>query len=260
MSNLTIISNERLLFGISLIFIICAGLNLLVKTSLQKKMFVAFVRSIVQLIFLGLVITFVFKLPAQWLFLPILIMILTASLREAKLKKIDQIIQRYFSIFFSVVPMGLVTLLIINQGSLTQPKIVIPIFGMLIGNSLNGVVLGIERFQRELQHHQQLFISDLSLGLSPLYAAKKYIQVALRAAMTPILNAMSIVGIVSIPGMMTGQLLAGASPFEASKYQLLILVAIMGTIFIGAVVGVLWSLKSYTRNNYTFLSGRLRHG
>ena len=90
-----------------------------------------------------------------------------------------------------------------------EPKIVIPIFGMLIGNSLNGVVLGIDRFQSELQHHQQLFMSDLSLGsLSPLYASKKYIQLSLRAAMTPILNAMSIVGIVSIPGNDDGQLLA----------------------------------------------------
>ena len=104
-----------------------------------------------------------------------------------------------------------------------------------------------------------LFISDLSIGLTPKYAAKKYIQIALRAAMTPILNAMSIVGIVSIPGMMTGQILAGAGPIDASKYQLLILVSIMATIFLGAIVGVLFSLKRLTRSNLIYLSGELRN-
>ena len=78
--------------------------------------------------------------------------------------------------------------------------------------------------------------------------------------MTPILNAMSIVGIVSIPGMMTGQILAGADPSVASKYQLLILVSIMATIFIGAIIGVLLSLKKMVRNNFTHLTGELRRG
>ena len=260
MSNSLHLHDGRLYIGISIIFLLCAILNFVVKTGLAKKMMVAFIRSIIQLIFLGVVINYLFQLPGELFIFPIMLMVFAASMREASIKKIDLIIQRYFSIFFSVLPMGALSIYIINQEQLLNAKLVIPIFGMLIGNSLNGVVLGIERFQRELQHHQQLFISDLSLGLSPIYAAKKYIQVALRAAMTPILNAMSIVGIVSIPGMMTGQLLAGASPIEASKYQLLILVAIMGTIFIGAVFGVLWSLKSYTKNHYTFLSGRLRNG
>ena len=260
MSDFINISNSRLYFGISIIFFFCGLLNFLVKTQLQKKMVVAFFRSILQLYLLGLIIMSIFNLKPIYLIAPVMLMILAASFKDGSLKKIEGIFQRYFAIFSSVVPMGIFTLFIIGTTTFDKPAIVIPIFGMLIGNSLNGVVLGIERFEREIKSHRELFISDLSIGLTPIYAAKKYIQLSLRAAMTPILNAMSIVGIVSIPGMMTGQILAGASPVGASKYQLLILVSIMATIFIGAIIGVLWSLKSYVRNNFRYLTSELRNG
>ena len=255
----TQISNGNLYLGITIIFIFCGVLNFLMQTRLQKKMLIAFIRSILQLCLLGLAISYIFELSSHVIYLVILIMILIASFREYSSDRIHQVFQKYFSILLSVIPMGVFTIYIVHEDALSKAEIVIPIFGMLIGNSLNGVVLGIERFESEIKVNRELFISDLSLGLSSRYAAKKYIQVALGAAMTPILNAMSIVGIVSIPGMMTGQILAGAGPVAASKYQLLILVSIMATIFIGAVIGVLWSLKRLTRNNFTFLSKELRN-
>lgn len=260
MSEVIPIIDSKLYLGVSIVFLFCSLLNFLLKIGIQKLMFIAFIRSIVQLLFLGIIISSLFSLSSWFLIIPIMVMILIASFRNGSLKNLEQVFHRYVSIFFSVIPMGIFTLFIIGSQSLSSAKMVIPIFGMLIGNSLNGVALGIDRFESELKSHRDLFISDLSFGLSATYAAKKYIQVALKAAMTPILNAMSIVGIVSIPGMMTGQILSGASPFEASKYQLLILVCIMGTIFVGAIVGILITLKSYVQKNYMFLTGKLRHG
>jgi len=260
MTSLIKIDNFNLYIGISFIFLVCSGLNFYLKIGLQKIILIAFLRSIFQLLFLGMIVSYIFGLPSWSLVFPVLAMILVASFRNGNVKKLGEIFNRYVSIFFSVVPMGIFTLFIVGAKSFDSPKSVIPIFGMLIGNSLNGVVLGVERFESEIRNHRDLFISDLSFGLSPIFAAKKYIQVALKAAMTPILNAMSIVGIVSIPGMMTGQILSGASPFEASKYQLLILVSIMGTIFIGAIIGILVSLKSMVKNDYLFLTEKLRRG
>ena len=100
MSNSLHLQDDRLYLGISIIFLLCAILNFVVKTSLAKKMMVAFVRSIIQLIFLGIVINYLFQLPGEMLIFPIMLMVLAASMREASIKKIDLIIQRYFSIFF----------------------------------------------------------------------------------------------------------------------------------------------------------------
>ncbi len=259
MRNIQNIHDEKLLGAIAFIFVSCSILDFLYKSKLFKPILMAIIRSVLQLYLLGMAVFYVFGLELKFIWLTIVLMISVAGLKNVSLQNIERFKLNYCSIFFSVIPMSLLTLYVIGGDSFRNPTMVLPITGLLIGNCLNGIILGIDRFEQEIKLHRELFISDLSLGLSPKYAAKKYTQLALKAAMTPIINSMSIVGIVSIPGMMTGQILAGVNPVSASKYQLLILISIMGTVFIGSVIGLVYSLKRLTRNNRIYISGDLRN-
>ncbi|RUL88334.1 ABC transporter permease [Tautonia sociabilis] len=128
-----------------------------------------------------------------------------------------------------------------------DPPVVIPLLGMILGNSVNGVALAAERLESELRSGADLIERRLSLGASARQAALPALRAAVAAGLTPTINGMMVAGIVSIPGMMTGQLLAGAEPTAAFRYQILIYLAISGSV--GLAILVLLSLR--TRRAFT---------
>ena len=117
-----------------------------------------------------------------------------------------------------------------------QPQYAIPLMGMVLGNTLNGISLGAEHIHRILGHPSRsggiaAWPWERRAGKRP--AAP--IQHAVRTGMIPIINCMMVVGIVSLPGMMTGQLLSGTAPFEAVKYQIVIMFLIASATALGTV-------------------------
>ena len=119
------------------------------------------------------------------------------------------------------------------------PRYLIPILGMVLGNALNGVSLGLdtvlEGFRRERDQVEML----LAHGATRREAAMPVVRRAIRTGMIPILNAMVAAGLISIPGMMTGQILAGEAPFPAALYQIFILFSIAGGVALGTCGTVL---------------------
>jgi len=127
------------------------------------------------------------------------------------------------------------------------PQYAIPLLGMMLGNSLNGVSLGLERLGEELSGKRRQIDAYLALGATRWEAAAEPIRTAVRTGLVPITNSMMVVGIVSLPGMMTGQLLAGTAPVEAVKYQVMIMFLIATATGIGTVTVVLLAFRRLFR-------------
>jgi putative ABC transport system permease protein len=116
-----------------------------------------------------------------------------------------------------------------------EPRTVIPLLGMVLGNSVSGVSLAVDRLEGELRAERDRVELRLALGATSRQAALPALRAAVRAALTPILNSMMIAGIVAIPGMTTGQILAGADLGTAIRYQILIYLGISATVCISTL-------------------------
>ncbi len=139
-----------------------------------------------------------------------------------------------------------------------HPQYLIPVTGMLLGNALNGISLGLTRLTEDLAAQRDHVESILCLGGSRWEAARGPIRQAVRTGMLPMINAMLIAGIVSLPGMMTGQLLAGTPPLQAIRYQVVIMFLIAAATALGTVaIALLIFLRLFNRR-HQFLSARLR--
>ena len=119
-----------------------------------------------------------------------------------------------------------------------DPAVVLPLLGMILGNALNGITLGLDHFTASLEDKRDWILSLVALGATPSEATHRIHRQALRHALTPILNSMLACGIISIPGMMTGQVLAGVPPLKAATYQIVLMILISCGGFLGALIGL----------------------
>ncbi len=117
-----------------------------------------------------------------------------------------------------------------------SPRYIIPLFGMLLGNSLNGATLAAERLDSEVSRRAEQIETLLCLGASAREAGAEAARAALKAALLPTVNAMAVAGVVALPGMMTGQILSGTAPTIAVRYQLLIWFMIATSVTVSAVL------------------------
>src|SRR5262249_2564625 len=134
-----------------------------------------------------------------------------------------------------------------------SPQHAIPLLGMILGNTLSGISLGLDRLGGELRARRTRVETLLALGATRWEAAREPIRHAVRTGMIPILNGMMVVGIVSLPGMMTGQLLAGIAPIHAVKYQIVIMFLIASGTALGVVAAVLLTYRRLFNEHHQFL-------
>lgn len=127
---------------------------------------------------------------------------------------------------------------IIQTSPWYHPQYAIPLLGMLLGNTMNGVALGVDRLTEAAWAQRDVIEARLMLGHSWNEAIGQIRRSSIRSGLIPIINAMAAAGVVSLPGMMTGQILAGASPLQAAKYQILILFLISGGTILGTTAAV----------------------
>jgi putative ABC transport system permease protein len=137
------------------------------------------------------------------------------------------------------------------------PQYAIPLLGMILGNTLTGISLGLDRFSNELVERRSEVEGLLALGATRWEAARGSVRTAVRTGMIPILNSMMVVGIVSLPGMMTGQLLAGVDPIQAVRYQVVIMFFIASATGLGTVGVVLLAYRRLFNARHQFRHGLL---
>jgi len=136
----------------------------------------------------------------------------------------------------STIVMAVATRLSLHVTPWYDPRTVLPMLGMVLGNTVSAISLAVERFDADLRTDSDLIELRLSLGATARQAALPSLRAAVAAALSPILNNISLAGIVAIPGMTTGQLLAGADVGQAIRYQILLYLGIAATVTFGVLI------------------------
>ncbi|WP_375319833.1 ABC transporter permease [Aliivibrio logei] len=232
----------------SLTLLIPFTINRLYQLDLAKEVAVSVIRMIVQLAFIGLYLEFVFQLNSPLLnTLWIVLMITIGSssiIAKSKLPK-----NRLFIPVATGLLVGLLPLVILLSAVIIQPtplysaQYVIPLAGMLLGNSLNGNIVALQNLFTAFKERESEYHAAIALGASPHYATIPFVRAAMQKAFAPIMASMATTGLVTLPGMMTGQILGGVNPMVAIKYQLLILIAIFVMLTISVTITLQLTLK-----------------
>ncbi|MGB8689737.1 MAG: iron export ABC transporter permease subunit FetB [Microcoleus sp.] len=209
---------------------IAIGLSAWQGLGLEGSIAIAAGRTLIQLILVGYVLAVIFDPNAKnpWLVLAVLaVMLTTASVVSSNRisKKIKNLLPLVWgSIFISTaLTLAYTNLLILQPQPWYEPQYLIPLAGMILGNAMNSGAIAGERLVSTVNSSQLEIETHLSLGSTPQQAVKQYRKDAIKAGLIPTLNTMTVVGIVTLPGMMTGQMLSGVSPLDAASYQILIM-------------------------------------
>lgn len=236
------------------------AVSVVLKLGLERSLFVASARMVVQLLLIGYVLRWVFQ-DGRFAPVAVLAIIMTLVAGVAAVRRTEH---RYPGIYgastISVLASSwLVTgygIAVVLQKAPTwyDPQYIVPILGMILGNTLNGISLGLNRLETELVTHRDLVETALALGATGWEAAQGRVRQAVRTGLVPTINSMMVTGIVSLPGMMTGQLLAGISPLEAVKYQIVIMFLIASGTALGTVGIVLLSFRRLFNRQHQFQS------
>ncbi len=199
---------------------------------LVRRTVIALVRMAVQLLFVGLYLSVVFELNRAWLTLAWLgAMILVADLSVLRGSGLNW--RRMGAPLFlalaagTLAPLLYFTGIVLSLPAVLKPQYAIPLGGMVLGNCLRADIIGLSRFFHALRDQEKPFLLALSQGASLGEALRPYLQTAFRAALEPTIATIATIGLVSLPGMMTGVILAGADPLSAIEYQMVIMLAIL---------------------------------
>ncbi len=231
MNNLISLDTVDLFLCLGLIGI-AISLSLWRKLGLEKQLAYSAVRSLMQLIAIGYILDLVFAIDNGLVVLAILgVMISIASVVTRN--RIDQNLKGLLpTVILSLVAssaftLGYVILLIVQPDRWYEPQYLIPLAGMLFGNAMNGASLAGDRLLNSINQNRLEIETHLSLGATSKQAINNYQKEAIRTGLIPTLNNMVVMGLVSLPGMFTGQVLGGSNPRDAASYQILILFAIV---------------------------------
>ena len=235
------LSNVDLVIA-ALLVLALALLSLRLQAGVSRQLLVAAARTAIQLTLIGLVLKTLFaNVHLTWVTLMALFMLLVAG-REVMVRQ-----KRRFrgwwgyalgtvSMFLSSFTVTVFALVVIlGDTPWYTPQYAIPLLGMLLGNTMNGIAIAMDRLTTTAWEQREIIEARLMLGQRWDEAISAIRQQAVSSGLIPIINAMAAAGVISLPGMMTGQILAGAPPVEAVKYQILI----MFLITVGTGLGTL---------------------
>ena len=207
---------------------IAIGLSAWQKLGLEWQLLIATVRTIVQIIFVGYILAIVFTTKQPWLVITILAVMLTIASVVAR-NRISQKIPLLLPLVWSSIltsttlSISYTNLLVVKPELWYEPQYLIPLVGIVLGNGMNAAAIAGERLVSTINSNPVEIETYLSLGATPEQAVVKYRKEAIRTALIPTLNSMMVIGIVTLPGIVTGQLLSGVNPLNAIAYQMLIM-------------------------------------
>jgi putative ABC transport system permease protein len=228
----------------------CLALLAWLRLGQVGPMAVATVRLVVQLWLLGIVLKAIFATDSPGVVvLAASVMLAVAShtvgTRQARSRWLIRLEALAAMALGISVPMAVSVMLALHLKPWYSPSTFLPLFGMILGNSVTGVSLAAERLAADLKADRDLVEQRLALGATSCQAAMPALRSAVRAGLTPVINNMMIAGIVAIPGMTTGQLLAGADVLDAVRYQVLIYFGITATVGLSTLILLALRLREH---------------
>ncbi|GAB4365613.1 MAG: ABC transporter permease [Methylohalobius crimeensis] len=219
----------------------------LIRLRMSGEIAIALLRMSLQLALVGVYLKALFAfnhplLNGLWL----LVMLVAADLTI--LRRSGLRIRRFFFATLTAVAASVLlstaylVFLVIRPPLVHDARYLIPLAGMILGNCLQANVIALERFYAAIRRNEQEYLTFLLLGATRWEAARPYFREAVKAAVNPILASMATLGLVSLPGMMTGQILGGAEPWVAVKYQIAIMVSIFTATTLASILNLGLSL------------------
>lgn len=246
----------------ALLILINGAISIVLRLGLERLLFMAAVRTVVQLLLIGLVLQWIFDLR-RWYVVVALMAVMTITASVVAVRRTER---RYPGIWLD----GLVSvwasswlITAVALGAIVRvqpwylPQYSIPLLGMVLGNTLSGISLGMTTLGEELTNRRDQVEALLAMGATRWEAARSAVQKAMRTGMIPIINSMLVVGIVSLPGMMTGQLLSGVDPLNAVNYQIVIMFLIASATALGTFSAVLLSYRRLFNARHQFLYAKI---
>jgi len=249
----------------SVLILVNGGLSLLFGLGLARRFLWAALRMTVQLLAIGLILRWLFQSGSPWLTLLAAVIMVAVAGWEIMGRQ-ERRLAGWWGYGLGTTTMLMAAAVVTTFGLATQvrpdpwwdPRYAIPILGMILGNTMTGISLGLQTLTRGLDQGRAGIEARLALGDDRRTATRHVVRDALSSALVPVINGMMAAGIVSLPGMMTGQILAGVDPVEAVKYQILVMFLIAGGTALGAIAAVLLGVARLTDDRHRLRFDRLQ--
>lgn len=235
-----------LVFGLVLVAI---SISQKEKLGLTKDIVMAVVRTVLQLIFVGYILKFIFQASNVFLSLTMILIILfnasvQANKRNPSSKK--SLLHPFLALLTST---GLtLTILVLSGGIKFTPSQVIPISGMLASNAMTAIGLSYRAMYKSFTDNRQQVLEKLSLGASVKLASQEILREAIKTGMQPTVDSAKTVGLVSLPGMMSGLIFAGVDPVHAIRYQIMVMFMLLSATSLASVIASYAAYQTYFTN------------
>lgn len=217
----------------------------------ERDIIIASIRMTLQLVLIGYVLVYIFDNPSPFftiVFIVLMEIFAIFNIFKRVKEHISTDLKKIIALSMMIGTLSSMVyflFIVIRITPWYNPRYFIPITGMLIGNSMTGISLGVSRLTGGIQSNKNRIESALMLGALPKVAVKDIVDNAFDAAVLPTINSMVGMGIVFLPGMMTGQILAGLSPVSAIKYQIAIMLGILGSVSLTVIVFINFGYKTF---------------
>lgn len=242
----------------SSLIVLVIAISWRLRLKLTTTLLTAAIRTVIQLSFIGLILAWIFA-REQWYEVLLTLTIMTLIAGSAAKNRVKR---RYRGLFTDTliavsVSAVLVTMIaiavILKVQPWYKPQFIIPVLGLILGNSLTAISLTSNQLIESFHQQQARIEMLLSLSASPFEAIHEQMRSAIINGMTPTLNSMLVVGIVSLPGMMTGQILAGADPAQAVRYQIVIMFLVCASSTLGCTISSLLIYRRFFNSSQQFI-------
>ncbi len=228
--------------------LVAGAVSVALQLGLGRRLALASVRTVVQLLLIGYVLEAVFDLATLPAILALAVVMILAAARAA-VRRPSRTFGGAFRhaagtlLLVSLAVTVTVTAVVLQTDPWFRPRYFVPLLGMILGNGLTGISLGLDSLLAALVEKRHQVEAELALGATSWEAARPHVREAVRRGLIPLINTMMVVGLVSIPGMMTGQILAGADPIAAVKYQIVVMFMIAAATSLGCMGVVLLAYR-----------------
>jgi len=234
------------------------------RLGLHRQLAIAAIRMVVQLLLIGVILTRVFAIASPPLtLLVILVMVVIAGREvavrpEQRLLRLGNYVVGASAVAFAT---GLTSILALTTALRPDPwydaRYAIPLAGIILGNVLNAASLALDALLASVMREKAAIEAQLCLGATSRQAMARMLRAAIRRGLLPVINSMSASGVVTLPGIMTGQILAGIDPMEAVKYQILLMFLLSGGAGLSAVAVVFLAARRLTDSRQRLRLDRL---
>lgn len=227
---------------IYLLLLIVLGVMKKAKINQDKLLIMASFRMTIQLVLAGFILTYIFENPHPLFTFTYVGIMIVFSIKRV-LSKYPDLNQKFKTgIVLAISLSGLFVLtyfvVAVVREDLANPQYTIPLAGMILGNSMTGVTLALNKFTGDLRNQRDKINALINFGAHPKKVLMPFVNTALETALLPTMNSMLGLGIVSLPGMMTGQILSGTLPTTAIMYQIAIMIAITTTVCLSTFISL----------------------